>query len=87
MGISPFDLERDHIKRYIIYSMKRLDFKQRRKLLKDQYCPMCHIKRPFLWTCPCGFMICDVCMQQELWGFTCNNLTWVCPDCGDIRSY
>jgi len=48
---------------------------------------MCHERRGFLWTCPCGFCICDRCMQREAWGMTCNNITWVCPDCGEVRSY
>lgn len=48
---------------------------------------MCHRAAPLLWTCPCGFEICDACMQADLWGFTCNSLTWVCPDCGEVRSY
>jgi hypothetical protein len=48
---------------------------------------MCHKRQPFLWTCPCGFVICDACMQRDAWGFTCNNVTWECPDCGEVRSY
>jgi hypothetical protein len=26
-------------------------------------------------------------MDENLWGMTCNNITWVCPDCGEIRSF
>jgi hypothetical protein len=26
-------------------------------------------------------------MQENLWGMTCNNITWTCPDCGAIRSF
>jgi len=48
---------------------------------------MCGEKVPFLWACPCGFCICAACMERDLWGFTCNNITWVCPDCGEVRSY
>ena len=48
---------------------------------------MCGEQVPFLWGCPCGFSICAACMERDLWGFTCNNITWVCPDCGEVRSY
>lgn len=60
---------------------------RRRKGLRDAVCPCCREQRAFLWTCDCGLMICQECMQRDLWGFTCNNITWVCPDCGAIRSY
>ncbi len=26
-------------------------------------------------------------MDQNRWGMTCNNITWVCPDCGDSNNY
>jgi len=26
-------------------------------------------------------------MDENLWGVTCNNVTWVCPDCGEPNSY
>jgi len=41
----------------------------------------------FLWKCPCGFEICQVCMDENAWGLTCNGITWTCPDCGVERSY
>lgn len=31
--------------------------------------------------------MCQSCMDDNLWGVTCNNVTWVCPDCGDTNSY
>jgi len=50
-------------------------------------CPYCGREAPFCWTCPCGFQMCQDCMDENAWGLTCNNLTWTCPDCGRIRSY
>lgn len=32
-------------------------------------------------------MICPECMQENIWGMTCNNITWVCPDCGAYRGF
>jgi len=26
-------------------------------------------------------------MLDNLWGLTCNNITWWCPDCGERNSY
>lgn len=60
---------------------------RRRRAGQVTHCPLCHGQRSFFWTCPCGFVMCDVCMQRERWGMTCNNMTWVCPDCGQVRSY
>jgi hypothetical protein len=31
--------------------------------------------------------MCQDCMLHNAWGITCNNITWVCPDCGEIRTY
>ena len=59
----------------------------RRKARRDAVCPCCHAQRALLWSCDCGLEICQECMQRDLWGFTCNNITWVCPDCGALRSY
>jgi hypothetical protein len=50
-------------------------------------CPFCGRQAAFYWTCPCGFRMCQDCMNENAWGLTCNNLTWTCPDCGRDRSY
>ncbi|NOZ02655.1 MAG: hypothetical protein GXP54_12310 [Deltaproteobacteria bacterium] len=50
-------------------------------------CPYCGGEVDFMWTCPCGFRMCQGCMNDNLWGLTCNNITWTCPDCGRDRSY
>ncbi len=65
----------------------RLSHRQRRRRGEQKPCPLCREERRFFWACPCGFVICDRCMEQDSWGFTCNHITWVCPDCGEIRSY
>jgi hypothetical protein len=26
-------------------------------------------------------------MHQNLWGMTCNGITWQCPDCGDQNGF
>jgi hypothetical protein len=67
--------------------MARIPRKERQARARNQTCPMCGQLAPFLWTCPCGLAICDACMKRDLWGFTCNNITWVCPDCGRVRTY
>jgi hypothetical protein len=66
---------------------ERLSRQERKLLHRDRPCPICEQQVPFLWTCPCGFQICDRCLRAEAWGYTCNNLTWTCPDCGAIRSF
>ena len=65
----------------------RLSRAERKKRARRSVCPLCHEKQEFLWICPCGFAICARCMEQEAWGMTCNNITWVCPDCGEVRSF
>lgn len=50
-------------------------------------CSTCDVEQPFCWTCPCGFMICSDCMEENFWGMTCNGIVWTCPDCGAIRGF
>ncbi|SMC26770.1 hypothetical protein SAMN02746041_02760 [Desulfacinum hydrothermale DSM 13146] len=60
----------------------------RRRRHPERYvCSTCGTEQPFCWTCPCGFMICSDCMEENLWGMTCNGITWTCPDCGAIRGF
>lgn len=54
---------------------------------KGQSCACCKESQRFCWSCPCGFQICQTCMEENLWGMTCNSLTWICPDCGTDRSF
>ncbi|RLB55140.1 MAG: hypothetical protein DRI34_11025 [Deltaproteobacteria bacterium] len=50
-------------------------------------CPCCGQEVKFCWSCPCGFHVCQSCMDENAWGLTCNGVTWTCPDCGRQRSY
>ncbi|NPA94451.1 MAG: hypothetical protein GXO58_03375 [Thermodesulfobacteria bacterium] len=49
-------------------------------------CHCCKRELPFCWNCPCGFQICDECLRENMWGLS-NGATWVCPDCGRVRSF
>ncbi len=49
-------------------------------------CHCCRRELPFCWNCPCGFQICDDCLKENMWGIS-NGVTWVCPDCGRVRSF
>jgi hypothetical protein len=57
------------------------------KHAKIYRCATCDREQPFCWTCPCGFMICSDCMEENFWGMTCNGVVWTCPDCGEIRGF
>jgi hypothetical protein len=59
----------------------------RRRKLGDLPCTICERVTPFAWSCPCGFRICQACLEENRWGMTCNNITWECPDCGAMRSF
>ncbi len=51
-------------------------------------CPYCGRVVTFAWSCRhCGFHICQHCMDDNLKMFTCNNLTWWCPQCGESNGY
>ena len=61
--------------------------RRRRSRHKEQYeCCCCRKKTSFCWTCECGLQICQECMQENLWGLTCNYVDWECPDCGVPKS-
>ncbi|WP_208597083.1 hypothetical protein [Syntrophobacter fumaroxidans] len=54
---------------------------------KKYVCELCSREQLFCWTCPCGFMICPDCMEENFWGMTCNGINWTCPECGAIRPF
>jgi len=54
---------------------------------REWICTICERTVPFCWSCTCGFMLCQECMDENSWGLTCNQITWECPDCGRIRGY
>ena len=58
-----------------------------RRRKKEYICSCCGEKQPFCWTCPCGFQICNDCMEENLWGLTCSGVNWQCPDCGCLRPF
>ncbi|MBF0189421.1 MAG: hypothetical protein HQL50_15970 [Magnetococcales bacterium] len=46
-------------------------------------CVACRAEETFAWTCKkCDFVMCQSCMNDNLWGMTCNQISWTCPDCG-----
>ena len=60
---------------------KRAFGRKRRRSLSECHC--CRGSFPFCWRCRhCGFSICQDCIQENLWGMSCNGITWQCPDCG-----
>ena len=60
---------------------------RRRRTRRTYACSLCGGGAGFCWSCPCGFQICSACMEENLWGMTCNAIVWTCPDCGAIRGF
>jgi len=54
---------------------------------EGESCELCGEIAPFCWRCPCGFRICQACLEADRWGYTCNNITWECPECGGFRAF
>ena len=61
---------------------KPVSWRERRKRARETVCHCCGAKVPFCWQCRCGFAICQDCMLENVWGMSCNGITWQCPDCG-----
>ena len=40
----------------------------RRKKIGEYQCHCCKEKKPYCLSCTCGFMICEACFQENLWG-------------------
>lgn len=59
----------------------------RRRKLGSAGCSACRKDAGFSHGCPCGFRICQGCLDENSWGMTCNGITWECPDCGRFRSF
>jgi len=79
---------------FIGQGLRMTDIQQPNKKRKSKWrrsksytCGTCGREQPFCWNCPCGFMICWDCMEENFWGMTCNGITWTCPDCGAIRGF
>ncbi|MBA3030005.1 MAG: hypothetical protein FP816_14525 [Desulfobacteraceae bacterium] len=60
-------------------------YRQRRQ--KTRQCHCCKKDFPFCWHCRCGFSICQDCMHENVWGMSCNGITWDCPDCGGQNGF
>nr|WP_144016556.1 hypothetical protein [Desulfococcus multivorans] len=63
-------------------SKRTSSFRARRRLFRDVACHCCGGNAAFNWQCRCGFAICQSCMAENVWGMSCNGITWQCPDCG-----
>jgi hypothetical protein len=59
----------------------------RSRTMGADVCSACGRAMEFCWGCPCGFRLCQDCLETDRWGYTCNNITWECPDCGGFRSF
>ncbi|MBC2694206.1 MAG: hypothetical protein HF982_02805 [Desulfobacteraceae bacterium] len=68
-------------------SSTKLKYRERRLRSKPTNCHCCGNKAPFYWTCRCGFAICQDCMYENVWGMSCNGITWQCPDCGGQNNF
>ena len=55
--------------------------KPRRRRPVETVCHCCGRTYRFCWQCRCGFAICQDCMLENVWGMSCNGITWQCPDC------
>jgi len=68
----------------LILTVSTVKTEYRRKYRKNRkyLCHCCGGIFPFCWTCRCGFSICQACMYENVWGMSCNGITWECPDCG-----
>jgi hypothetical protein len=58
------------------------DVERRRRGPRERTCCCCKRAVPFCWRCRCGLCVCAECMAENLWGLSCNQITWQCPDCG-----
>ncbi|WP_457551325.1 hypothetical protein [Desulfobacula sp.] len=61
--------------------------KEKRREKQSKYCHCCGQSFMFCWNCRCGFAICQNCMNENIWGMSCNGITWECPDCGEQNGY
>ena len=60
---------------------------RRRRRRREYTCACCGETFRFCWNCRCGFEICQLCMEENRWGLTCNNIDWECPDCGRSNGF
>jgi hypothetical protein len=68
-------------------SSNKISYRERRRKAREKGCVCCEAKPPFLWQCRCDFRICQDCMEENIWGMSCNGITWECPDCGGQNGF
>jgi hypothetical protein len=68
-------------------SVMRPGRRRRRRTKGPKTCHCCGQTFLFCWTCRCGFAICQACMHENVWGMSCNMITWQCPDCGGLNGF
>lgn len=71
----------------MVRDIKKLSYREKRKIAKAAPCYCCGVKGGFCWRCRCGFSICQDCMTENFWGMSCNGITWDCPDCGAMNGF
>jgi len=67
--------------------INKMSYREKRYKYKEKKCCCCNKTVMFCWMCRCGFSICQNCMNENLWGMTCNAITWQCPDCGKYNGF
>jgi len=65
----------------------RTAYREKRRKAKEIPCHCCTVAGTFCWRCRCGFSICQGCMEENVWGMSCNGITWECPDCGGQNGF
>jgi len=61
---------------------------RRRGAPQSEECALCGQSQRYFRTCRiCGFAMCQDCTDDNLWGITCNHITWTCPDCGETNGF
>jgi len=59
-----------------------MTYRDRKKRTRNQTCHTCGKTVSFCWQCRhCGFSMCQECMYENIWGLSCNHITWTCPEC------
>jgi len=71
----------------MIDSASKMSYREKRRKFKKNKCHCCREKVMFCWICRCGFSICQICMAENVWGMSCNGITWQCPDCGGQNGF
>jgi hypothetical protein len=61
-----------------------MSYRSKKEAARKNQCVCCRKTAPFCWQCRhCDFAICQDCMYENIWGMSCNGITWICPECGE----